>query len=175
MQEKYWNFMKQIKFAIFYLDLYADNAYKKDMAIKIISAIASSASIAAWAIWQDYSYIWSFIIAVFQVLTAVKGYLPYNIILKSIASCQKDLKLLFSDIEHDWYYIASGDKEESEINELLFLYKKRYIEAETLIFESSIFLKKKHLATKSDKQTDLYFKNNYSNSGIGHMTQSGIL
>ena len=57
MQNRYWNYMKQVKFVINYLDLWSDNMYIKDMIIKVFSAIMSSASIAAWAIWQKYTFL----------------------------------------------------------------------------------------------------------------------
>ena len=54
MQQKYWNFMVQIKAWIFYLDIYAENSYKWDRRINMYGAIASSSSIAAWAIWKEW-------------------------------------------------------------------------------------------------------------------------
>ena len=52
MQEKYWRYMVQIKAWIFCLDLYGEDSYKWEKRINVFSAIASSTSIAAWAIWQ---------------------------------------------------------------------------------------------------------------------------
>ena len=61
MQEKYWKYMVQIKAWIFYLDVYTEDSYRWDRIINIVVAIASSTSIAAWAIWQKYSFVWSII------------------------------------------------------------------------------------------------------------------
>ena len=58
MQEKYWRYMVQIKAWIFYLDLYGENSYKWEKRINVFSAIVSSTSIAAWAIWQQLSFAW---------------------------------------------------------------------------------------------------------------------
>ena len=60
--------MVQIKAWIFYLDIYAENSYKWDRRINMYGAIASSSSIAAWAIWKEWSYVWAVIIAISQVL-----------------------------------------------------------------------------------------------------------
>lgn len=78
MQEKYWNYMVQIKAWTFYLDIYAEDSYKWDRRINIYGAIASSSSIAAWTIWRNWSFIWAAIIAISQVLTAIKQYLPFG-------------------------------------------------------------------------------------------------
>ena len=71
MQEKYWYYMVQVKSSIFYLDIYAERSYKWDRRINAYGAIASSSSIAAWAIWKDFSYIWAVIIAISQVLFSI--------------------------------------------------------------------------------------------------------
>lgn len=92
MQEKYWKYMVQIKAWIFYLDVYTEDSYRWDRIINIVVAIASSTSIAAWAIWQKYSFVWSIIIAISQVLTTIKGFLPYSTI-KDVSSIYGRFKI----------------------------------------------------------------------------------
>ena len=41
-------------------------------------AITSSASIASWAIWSDYAMVWGCIIAISQVVTALKPIFPFS-------------------------------------------------------------------------------------------------
>ena len=100
MQEKYWKYMVQIKAWIFYLDVYTEDSYRWDRIINIVVAIASSTSIAAWAIWQKYSFVWSIIIAISQVLTTIKGFLPYSKRLKMLVPFMEDLKFLYNKIEY---------------------------------------------------------------------------
>lgn len=76
--------MVQIKAWIFYLDLYGEDSYKWEKRINIFGAIAASTSIAAWAICQQLSFVWSLIIAISQVLNAVKEFMPYSKRLKAI-------------------------------------------------------------------------------------------
>lgn len=123
MQEKYWKYMVQIKAWIFYLDVYTEDSYRWDRIINIVVAIASSTSIAAWAIWQKYSFVWSIIIAISQVLTTIKGFLPYSKRLKMLVPFMEDLKFLYNKIEYNWFKVASGDLSEDEINELLYSFK----------------------------------------------------
>lgn len=115
MQEKYWKYMVQIKAWIFYLDLYAEDSYKWDKRINVLGAIASSTSIAAWAIWQQLSFVWSVIIAISQVLTAIKGFLPYSKRLKILVPFMEDLKFLYNKIEYNWFNVASGELTEEDI------------------------------------------------------------
>ncbi len=41
-------------------------------------------SIAAWEIWQEYQMVWAVIIALSQVITAIKPFLPFRQRLKPI-------------------------------------------------------------------------------------------
>lgn len=87
--------MVQIKAWTFYLDIYAEDSYKWDRRINIYGAIASSSSIAAWTIWRSWSFIWAAIIAISQVLTAIKQYLPFGRRLKYLQPFIEDMKLLY--------------------------------------------------------------------------------
>ena len=130
MQEKYWYYMVQIKASIYYLEIYAEHSYKWDRRVNVYGAIASSSSIAAWAIWKDWSYIWAFIIAISQVFTAIKEYLPFGRRLKFLRPFTEEMKLLYITMEYDWYKVAEGELTETEINTLLFTYKKEFANIE---------------------------------------------
>lgn len=153
--------MVQIKAWIFYLDLYAEDSYKWDKRINILGAIASSTSIAAWAIWQHLSFVWSLIIATSQVLTAIKSFLPYNKRLKILVPFIEDLKFLYNKIEFNWYNVASGEMTEEEINQLLYSFKDEFTNIENKNLKEETLLEKEDFQLIADKKTDLYFANNF--------------
>lgn len=161
MQEKYWRYMVQIKAWVFYLDLYAEDSYKCDKIINIFGAIASSTSIAAWAIWQQFSFVWSIIIAISQVLAAIKGFLPYSKKLKILVPFVEDLKFLYNKIEYNWFKVASGELTEEEINELLYAFKNEFTNIENKNLEEETLLENAALMKEADEKTDLYFRNNF--------------
>lgn len=161
MQEKYWRYMVQIKAWIFYLDLYGENSYKWEKRINVFSAIVSSTSIAAWAIWQQLSFAWSFIIAISQVLSAIKGFLPYSRRLKSIVPFMEDLKFLYNRMEYTWFKVASGEMTEEEINEILYEFKDEYTNIENKHLKDETLLENEKFKKKSDMKTDAYFENNF--------------
>ena len=161
MQEKYWRYMVQIKAWIFYLDLYEEDSYKWEKGINVFSAVASSTSIAAWAIWQHLSFVWSFIIAVSQVLTAIKGFMPYSRRLKMIVPFMEDLKFLYNRMEYNWFKVSSGEVTEEEINEMLYTYKEEFTNIENKNLKEETLPENKMLREKADKKTDEYFKNNF--------------
>ena len=161
MQEKYWRYMVQIKAWIFYLDLYAEDSYKWDKRINIFGAIASSTSIAAWTIWSQLSYVWSVIIAVSQVLTAIKSFMPYSRRLKILVPFMEDLKFLYNKIEYNWFKVASGELSEDEINELLYAFKDDFASIENKNLKEGTLLENNKFKTIADKKTDVYFENNF--------------
>lgn len=140
--------MVQIKAWIFYLDIYAENSYKWDRRINMYGAIASSSSIAAWAIWKEWSYVWAVIIAISQVLTAIKQYLPFGRRLKYLQPFIEDMKLLYLKMEYDWYKVAGGDLSESENIE------SKYLKEEILV-------ENEKYKNKADDKTEEYFQNNF--------------
>lgn len=161
MQEKYWNYMVQIRAWIYYLDIYAEKSYKWDRRIKAYGAIASSSSIAAWAIWRDLSYVWAFIIALSQVLTAIKDYIPFGRRLKLLRSFIEDMNLLYIKIEYDWYKVAQGELTENEINTLLFSYKKEFASIENKHLKEEILLENFEYMKEADEKTNRYFANSF--------------
>lgn len=161
MQEKYWRYMVQIKAWIFYLDLYGEDSYKWEKRINVFSAIASSTSIAAWAIWQQLSFVWSFIIAISQVLSAIKGFMPYSKRLKAIVPFMEDLKFLYNKMEYNWFKVASGEMTEEEINETLYGFKNEYTNIENKHLKDETLLENESFKKKADIKTNAYFENNF--------------
>ena len=161
MQEKYWYYMVQVKSSIFYLDIYAEKSYKWDRRINASGAIASSSSIAAWAIWKEVSYVWAIIIAVSQVLTAVKDYFPFGRRLKLLRPFIDEMKSLYIKMEYDWYRVANGELTECEINLLLFSYKKEVANIEGKYIKEDVLLENKDYMKEADYKTNIYFENNF--------------
>ena len=153
--------MVQIKAWIFYLDVYTEDSYKWDRLVNIVVAIASSTSIAAWAIWQKYSFVWSIIIAISQVLTTIKAFLPYSKRLKTLVPFMEDLKFLYNKIEYNWLKIASGDLSEDEINELLYSFKDEFTNIENKNLKEETLLENNNFREIADRKTDAYFANNF--------------
>ena len=124
-------------------------------------AIASSTSIAAWAIWKKYSFVWSIIIAISQVLTTIKGFLPYSKRLKMLVPFMEDLKFLYNKIEYNWFKVASGDLSEDEINELLYSFKDEFANIENKNLKEETLLEKDNFREIADRKNDAYFANNF--------------
>lgn len=161
MQEKYWRYMVQVKARLFYLDMYEENSYKLDKYINMISAIAASSSIGAWVIWQQLSFLWSIIIAISQVINAIKIFLPYSTRRKVTISFLGDLKLLYNKIEYNWFKVSDGELTEEEINEMIFTFKDEYTNIENKNLKEETLPENERFVKIAAQKTDQYFENNF--------------
>jgi hypothetical protein len=114
---------------------------KLDRNVNIFLALASSGSIAAWAVWKSYPFLWSGIIAASQVITTIKPYFPYNKIAKELNSRCLKMDLLNNEYERMWYKIQRGKLTEDTIEQYYFDYNKTFTEtlnfSEDLVFDTS--------------------------------------
>lgn len=115
-QERFWKELYQLKFHINYVESYIHEAEWRDRAIKIFMATTSSASIGAWVIWNDLSFLWASIIALSQVLAAISPHLPFKERLKTYSSLLHELEEVFIFAESKWYEVSSGKLDEYDIN-----------------------------------------------------------
>jgi hypothetical protein len=160
-QQRYWNHLKELKTHVIYLHNYAAQSEWWDKAINIFLAITSSSSIAAWAVWQKYDLLWAFIIALSQVVTAVKPFLPYRQRLKAISALNDKIQEISLKSEKNWYGVAEGELTEKEIHELCIALKNESLIAEIKFLKNLILPKKENLLKRAEKEADIYLKNNY--------------
>jgi len=120
VQELYWKDIYQLKTHIGFIELLLEKSENIDRILKIILAIASSSSIGAWVIWQEYSMVWASIIAFAQVISAVNPFLPYKSRIKAYSSLLHELEELMIQAEFKWHAIAEGSLTACEINKARF-------------------------------------------------------
>lgn len=91
MRNRVWGSLSNFVFKAYVIDTMIMRYQKYDKRINICLAIVSSSSIAAWTIWQIVPQLWAGIIAITQVIQAVKPYFPYS---KYIRTLNEKSKLL---------------------------------------------------------------------------------
>lgn len=102
-QERFWKELYQLKVHINYVEAHVHEAEKYDRSLKIFMAVTSSASIGAWVVWKDLSFLWASIIALSQVIAAISPHLPFKERLKTYSSMLHELEELFIQAESKWY------------------------------------------------------------------------
>jgi len=159
-QQLYWNEIVSLKVAGLYICLYRDYLGKWVTALGVIKAIASSLSIAAWAIWQRYAFVWGCIIAVSQVADALKDVFPFAKTHKAAAIHAITLDALFIDAQLEWDNIFSGKYTDEQIRTRLHKLRMLEHEAERHHFSEGL-VRKESLRDQAEQDAETYFRSTY--------------
>ncbi|MDP1771090.1 MAG: hypothetical protein Q8L15_02305 [Methylobacter sp.] len=163
MQHRYWAELCQLKTHINYIELMLAQSEKIEQAIKITLAIASSASIGAWAIFknEEYKWIWPSIIAISQIITAINPYLPFKGRVKAYSNILNEFEEIMIFAELNWHNVANGKLTEEEINKLQFDIKSKKQKILKKYMPSSTIPKNTEYFTKAESSAIQYFQNFY--------------
>lgn len=161
-QQKYWSLLRELKTHVIYLHNFAAKSEWWDKAINIFLAITSSSSIAAWAIWQQYQIVWAVIIALSQVITAVKPFLPFRQRLKPIRDLNDQIQEISLECERHWFSVAEGELTEKEIHDLYISIKDKSLKAEKKALKDIVLPKDRKILALAEKESDLYLSNTYN-------------
>lgn len=157
-QRRYWQEFADLKRDALYISFYHAKDEKIDRYLNIISAVASSSSIGGWVIWQKVALFWASVIAISQVLSAVKEYLPYKARLKGLSTLGHDLSALALSAENDWFKISHGMLTEKEVHDLYINLKEKIQHAVKNSFPNSSLPEVKSLLEKAESSTQLYLR-----------------
>lgn len=160
-QERYWRELDQLKVHVTYLEHYLEKTVAVDRNINMFLAFSSSGSIGAWVIWKDYSFIWAGIIALSQVINAVKSFLPYSKRLKALQGVTNDLESLFLSMENRWYDVSEGKLTEEEIHKIHMNYKEKRRQIIQKHLTASPLPHNQKLMDKATNNARTYFTNFY--------------
>lgn len=160
LNDRIWATFCNMKYKGFLLELLVSKYQKLDRNVNIFLAIASSGSIAVWAVWQQYPLIWSSIIALSQIITVIKPYFPYSKITKELNSRYNKIDLLNVEFEKFWSKIQRGKLKEDMIEQLYFDHTRTY--AELLKFpDDIIFDTSKGIEMQGNQKMNNYLKTHF--------------
>lgn len=160
MRNQIWASLCNYKFKGYCIALLVQKLQKRDRSVNIFLALASSGSIAAWTIWNQYPIVWSAIICSSQVFTAIKPYVPYYKYVKELnAKCLR-LDVINIEFEKLWYKIQYKKLDDDQAAELYFDYKK--LATEILTFnDDTIFTVTKKIETLANYKMKIFLKSTY--------------
>jgi hypothetical protein len=160
MRNKMWHFLVNMQYKGYILSLLVGRFQKLDRAINIFLAIASSASIGAWAIWKKYDMVWAAVIAASQTLTVIKPYIPFYKYAQELNSKCLRMANLNLDIERLWDKMQGQYISEEAASEMYYELKRH----ENTIFSFSddlIFDVSKQFENKANSHVKNFLKRNY--------------
>lgn len=101
-----------------------------DTSLNVVLAIASSGSIASWTIWDEYAIYWGSLIALSQLITALKPIFPFHKHVHTLNHrCYKQ-ELLFLELIEMWQNLNDKSENESTIKTRLSYLTKQINENE---------------------------------------------
>src|ERR1700704_5106490 len=137
-QQLYWAQMIELKVATCYIRRYRDNLGKRVTALGTVRAIASSGSIAAWALWKEHAFVWGAIIAASQVADALRDVFPFTKKHKAASAPTIMLGSIFIDAQLEWENIFSGRYADDQIMSRRHKLMKLQHEAERISFPDGL-------------------------------------
>ena len=152
--------MVELKVAACYIRHYRDYLGKRVTALGTLRAIASSGSIAAWALWKEYAFVWGAIIAASQVVDALKDVFPFTKRHKAAIEHTITLASIFIDAQLEWENIFSGRYTDDQIMNLRHKLMKLQHEAERSSFPDGLATQDA-LFAESQKDAGEYFTATY--------------
>ena len=112
MRNRVWGSLSNFVFKVYVIDAMVMRYQKYDKRINICLAIVSSSSIAAWTVWQIVPQLWAGMIAITQVIQAVKPYFPYSRYIRALNEKSKLLhKTLTTEEIADHYFNLKAEAE----------------------------------------------------------------
>ena len=148
----------QLRASVYYLQAYQIHSEKWDNRIQIFLAITSSSSIGGWVIWNEYGIIWGCVIAVSQVINAIKGFLPFQKRAKQIGSLNTEVEKLALDAESQFYSVFEGKLTDEDIFNLVTKLKQQKLEASHKHFKDQALPIKSKYITESEERTRAYLQ-----------------
>ena len=133
---------------------------KQERTLNIILALTSSASVAAWAIWQMYPLLWSLIIAISQVISVAKPYFPFSKYVRELNSKSVVLENFVIEFERLWSKMQTKRISEDSAEETHFEMKKQAIKLLEFSEDTIVNASEKMIA-KGNEQMKNYLWTNY--------------
>lgn len=160
-QSLYWKELFQLKVHNELVELFVKRSERIDRCLNMFIAIASSASIGAWAVWKEFAFIWAIIIALSQIVHAIRAYLPFQERLKLLTQLRNSYSELFIYSDTRWPEVASGGLNNADISKIRSEIRSRKLEFEKKAFPNSSLPEDDALFEKASLSAERYFKNFY--------------
>jgi|tagenome__1003787_1003787.scaffolds.fasta_scaffold20084252_2 hypothetical protein len=159
-QQLYWNQIVELKVAASYIRRYRDHLGRWVAGVGTVRAIASSGSIAAWALWKEHAFIWAAIIAASQVADALKDVFPFTKKQKAASVHATALSSMFIDAQLEWENIFSGKCTDAEITQRRHKLMKLQHDAECSNFPDGLAVNDP-LFSEAQQEAKEYFRATY--------------
>ena len=152
-----WNFLVDSKTNEFLSSLIVKKYQKWDLCTNIILVVATSSSIATWAIWKELPFLWATIIAISQVITLIKPYFLFPKYIKVFYEKTILWQNLSYEIEEIWHKFEKEIIDKDTALNFYFELRKRCLTFDK-VPEDIIFFNFEKLQYKAETNCNNYIK-----------------
>ncbi|WP_320017971.1 hypothetical protein [Labilibaculum manganireducens] len=160
-KKQIFNTLLDIKFHYYTLSLLSEKYYKYDRNVNIFLTLASSGSIAAWAIWDRFTWLWGLIIATSQVINLLKPYFQYSKYSKEFSQKSLLLQGLINSYEKFYFKIHRNKLDEDIAAESFFDFKQE-IDKILNFTDEIVFDINPKMKVKANYKMKVYLKKNFN-------------
>lgn len=162
MREKIWRELINIKFKVYYIELIIEKYQKKDRYISIFLSVISLSSVSAWTLWEwgAMQYVWAALIAISNILVAVRPFFPYSKYAKNLIEKYPKIQDIQLAYEKLWYQVENDLIEEKHLAEQYFQLRKEQND----VFcptEGIVYSEDKRVIREAEKKIEIYLKENF--------------
>jgi len=162
MRGKIWTTLCNVKFKSFILSMLVDKFQKRERNINIFLAVASSTSIAAWAVWNVYPFLWSGIIALSQILTLIKPYIPYFKYVKELNEKLLRAENMNLELEKLWYKLDNKKISDDDAATDYFELKKQITEIFSFGDDNIFSADNNKMKDKANEKMKIFLRTEYN-------------
>ena len=164
-QNRYWKTMVHLQVHIYYLEAYLLRFQRVERRIGYFLAVAASASIGGWAVWQEYWIVWAIVIATSQVINAIRHLLPYQKRIEVLQGILPELNQLLLDSERGFYDVSEGAVTDKAVHNLAIEIKTRKSAIVDRLDECAFGDSARYLAT-AEAKAERYFHGMYGGEEV---------
>ncbi len=111
--------------------------------------------------WNEIGFVWASIIAVSQVINAIRHLLPFQKRIKALSGFTRDIEVLLLHAEGEWYDVGEGRLENEEIHKAQMEIKDRKRKSHDQHMKALHLPERPKLLELAEEKAKLYFKNFY--------------
>lgn len=119
MQTRYWMLMCDLRSDFFYYQILRARSFNWNKIISLAISVFTASSVASWQIWQVYTDVWAWIVAITQVLAIVNASLPFNNRIEFLKKAEPSFLKICTLVENHWYDVQHGRLSEDNINDFI--------------------------------------------------------
>lgn len=130
MRTRIWNHLANLKFKAIYCQKYSSLAGFWGGTFSVFLALTSTGSVAAWAIWNKYPFLWAIIVGLAQVLQLAKPHLPFLGADRDLLERSFEFERLYLDAECLWQDVEAERISDDKAERRLYASKNKVLEIE---------------------------------------------